>query len=514
MLRTLIAAAAMLAAVPAQAEDWWVASTDHFNIYSTGGEDSAKELAIDMERLDAALRFMRGVAMDNAPMTDAQKLSVFQFGDTRDIGRLVDSTSVAGFFISRAGGSVAFVPLREPRRRGSYGARKGGESIPPNEVLFHEYTHYFMYQHSPAAYPRWYSEGFAELFGTVDLIDDGFRIGRAPESRSSMLYWYSQPIEKMLDPIDYEDMTGLDAYQDYSYGWLLTSYLSIEPSRAGQLAQYLTAMNRGEEPIEAAKAAFGDLDQLEKELDSYRRGRARITEVKLANFEMPEATVRQLDAGAAAAMDIHMLSSVGVDEDEAASLVPKARSLVASYPQNMAVLRMAMEAEFDAENYDEATGLARRMLAIDADSADAHIYLARVAEERAEDDPAQYATMRSEYIAANRINPDDPRALSGYYHSFVLAGEAPPEDAIIALERAYSLAKFDDRIRQSLAWQLLTENRDKEAIAVLGPIVYNPHGGDTVERLSERVEEIEAGNKTKALEELHPGWEDPEEDED
>lgn len=513
MLRKLIVAAALVSAAPANAEDWWVASTDHFNIYSTGGADSAKELAIDMERLDSALRFMRGVAMDDEVMTDAQKLSVFQFGDLNEIGRLAGSRGIAGFFVSRAGGSVAFVPVRHPRRGGSLGTRDMSENIPLNEVLFHEYTHYFMFQHSPAAYPRWYSEGFAEMFGTLDLIDGGFRIGRAPQSRASMLYWFNQPIEKMLDPVDYEDMTGLDAIQDYSYGWLLASYLSIEPSRAGQLAQYLTAINRGEKPIEAARAAFGDLDKLEKELDSYRRGRARITEVKLANYEMPTATVRKLSEGAADAMDIRLQSSAGVDPEKAKSLVPAARALVAAHPQSVPALRTALEAEFDAKNLNEAVGIANRMLAIDPDSADAHIYLAMVAHERAEDDPAQYAEMRRHYIAANQINPSDPRALSGYYHSFVMAGETPPEDAIIALERAYDLARFDSRIRQSLAWQLLTENRDKEAIAVLGPLVYNPHGGKTVERLQKRVDEIGAGNKAQALAELHPNWEPPKDDE-
>ena len=71
----------------------------------------------------------------------------------------------------------------------------------PEKVLFHEYTHHFMFQHFEAAYPKWYSEGFAETIATIAMKPDGsFHIGDPPNYRSDLLFqsMLNVSVERML----------------------------------------------------------------------------------------------------------------------------------------------------------------------------------------------------------------------------------------------------------------------------------------------------------------------------
>ncbi len=54
----------------------------------------------------------------------SSKVTVYRFGETSDIGALIGPNSrVAGFFIPRAGNSVAFVPRRDDNE-GVLGTKK------------------------------------------------------------------------------------------------------------------------------------------------------------------------------------------------------------------------------------------------------------------------------------------------------------------------------------------------------------------------------------------------------
>lgn len=517
MIKYAIATAAcLIAATPAvAADDWFEATSDHFVVYSNGTQEDASKLATSLERLDNALRMIRGMSTVSKPVPDAVKLTVYQFGETSDIASLYGNASsgVAGFFIPRAGRSVALVPLRPDRDR-SIGTRTQARDIDPAKVLFHEYTHYFMFQNAAAAYPFWYTEGFAELFGTLELTDNGFNLGEPPEHRAETLKQLTINVRKLFDPPKEADV--LMVMKQYAYGWMAASYLSFEPTRKGQLADYLKRINAGEENLAAAEHAFGDLDKLQNDLDAYKRGRARAVSVTYANYTPPPVTVRAVSADESAQMRMHIRSSRGVTERTASGMVDPARALVAKYPTSVPVLLAATEAEFDAKNYDQSEQLAKRAVSADPKAVDAHLYLAQLALKRAKDDVAQFKAARAEYIAANNIDPNQPQALVGYYLTYLLAGESAPEDALIALDRAYDLAPFDSDIRTTLAHQLLMEKRDKEALILIGPIVNDPHSGKRAEKYRALVEKLKAGDRDPLIAQLAPkiDREDDEKDDD
>jgi hypothetical protein len=95
----------------------------------------------------------------------------------------------------------------------------------------------------------------------------------------------------------------------YGRGWLLTHYLTFEPKRAGQLGRYLGGLNQGKPGIEVARAAFGDLKQLGRELESYlKRSKISALNIKPAAIATPKVEMRALNAGEAAMMTVRVRS--------------------------------------------------------------------------------------------------------------------------------------------------------------------------------------------------------------
>ena len=518
MFKKILLAGAALAATPAMADDWWVAESDHFIVYSEGGKEMASEVANSLERLDQSMRLFRGLPLDEGEVEDSEKVTIYQTGTIRDIGRLVYSDGVAGFFIPRAGNSVAFVPAEEERRsRGSLGTRQDrGDDLSPGQVLFHEYAHYFSRQHAPAAYPFWYSEGFAELFATIDFRDDGFNLGEPPRYRDLIL---SQLSFNVKDILDLEVIDGrvdsLDVARQYAYGWMFTSYLTFEPSRKGQLEEYLRLVNDGTPNLEAAAQAFGDLKKLQRDLEKYHRGRVRAISVNFPPGSKPDIELRQLDEAEAAIMPVHVRSTAGIRERDADEVAAKARDVLAKHPNSPAVLAAALEAEFDAENYAAATSLANRLSAADPAAIEAPLYLARIALEEAKTDPAKIAEARAHLVAANAIDVHRPDILTEYFNTFVYANETIPEAAKVGLEQAFRIAPFDSGVRESLAYLLMMENRDAEAMIIMNPVINLPHAsGEKIEEVREMVKKFKAGDRQPLIDEIRPSLEEDEEEED
>lgn len=277
LLVKLVAAITLLITTPAVAADWYRAESEHFILYSESSERDAREFVQDLERLNEVLSIFTGVSQD-ADLPESSKLTVFRFGEQADMSALAAQrrdTGIGGFFIPRVTGSVAFVPQQQNRRRGLSRQQDVPDALQldPRGVLFHEYVHYFMYQHRDAPYPLWYSEGFAELFSNVEFNEDNFIIGKLPTARSGSLATVSIDLEKTFDPPPGRDRNYVD--RTYGHGWLIAHHLNLNPERRGQMGAYMQAIAAGKSRMEAAEEAFGDLDVLERELEEFRTGRAR-----------------------------------------------------------------------------------------------------------------------------------------------------------------------------------------------------------------------------------------------
>ncbi len=489
-LKMLLLAAAAIAG-PAQAE-WWEAKTDHFTIYSEGKSTDAKALATELERVDMAMRVLQNVSPDDKPSVP---VTVFRFGDTDDIGALISSRGVAGFYIPRSSGSVAFVPAERTRDLRSLGTRSDGPSdLESDNVLFHEYAHHFMLQYFPARYPAWYIEAFAEVYGTIEIQPDGvFRVGNPANHRAGQLFYdLPFPAKRLFVPA--EDLVPGDQRHFYSVGWLTLHYLTFDDTRKGQLKTYLDLVNSGKTSMEAAQTAFGDLDKLSREVKSYLRKRLQGIEVKPAFYEAPEVAVRQLDSGEDAIMRDMIRSKRGVRKREADSVVASARNVAAQYPNSIMVLQELVEAEFDAKNFDEADRAADRLIALDAENAEAMTYKGQIRMERAKENPAIYADARKYFRSAYLLEPSSAVALAQNYVAYRKGNETPPESAVIGLEEAYRLAPYDPEVRLLLVRQLVEEKRTDAALTVIAPLRQSAHSTDKRQKsVNEAAVAIEKG---------------------
>ena len=481
-MRVLVLLASTLffvVSVPASAE-WWEAETAHFIVKSRSSQEEAREYALEMEQFDAVLRTLQGMETGVEQASRANKPIIYRFGRPRDIARIANApgSGIAGFFIPRAGNSVAFAPTRNSRdtsAKTSWQIREDPRArLDPRSVLLHEYAHYFMLQHFPGAYPRWYVEGFAETLATMKVEEDGnFHIGDPPQYRAAQIFQLQDfPLDEMLD--DDHELTGLDALQHYATGWLLTHYMSFNPERLRQLRAYLVAIAAGEASLSAAKREFGDLGKLEQELESYKKG--PFPGLRIANPNLDETVrTRRLSDAEEAAIMYEIRLARGGDEDEGASIAARLTSIAEEFPDDPHVLTILARAQLAAKNYVEADTVATRALALNPAIAVAWLVRAQASLEQAKGNPQLAERSRDHAIMAANSDPYDPRPQIQYYFSYSKLGETPPETAVIALEQVFDAAGGDTGYRLLLARQLLFEDRLDSARAVLLPVAYAGH---------------------------------------
>lgn len=460
-------------AVPAHA-NWRMASSDHFVVYSESRSADVRDFAEMLERFHRAMELETEVTIP--PPSPSSRVTVFMVGTDRELKELYGNrnTSVAGFYIPRASGSVAFVPFI---KIGS------GEPDFSLRVLLHEYAHHFLISSSRHAMPRWLSEGSAEYFASALFHSDGsVDIGLPNNDRAWELANAGKvSLDQLLDRELYQQTRGSSYDAFYGRSWLLYHYLRFEEGRKGQLARYRAALNSGADAIEAAKGAFGDLDALERELRAYNK-RRRMAGMRFDKelFSIGPIEVTDLSEGHSEMMDVIMQSHRGVTTEEAAELARKARTIAARFPNDPAVQGALAEAEYDAEDDAAAIAAADRALAANGDTKKALIYkgLALFRQARdAEDHDAAYRDAMRPFQQLNAIENDHPMPLIYYFRSFTERGRAPSEAAEHALERAMQLAPFDHDLALQVATMHATKGNGELASYILAPIAANPHGG-------------------------------------
>jgi len=486
-MRYLLAAvAALLLSTPAQAE-WLEVSSAHFVVYVDDSERDARKFSEQLERFHAAMANLTG--FDGAPPSPSNRVTVFMVKNQRQIERMAGSRNIGGFYIPRAGSSVAFVPRVEVRT---------GQPDWSMIALLHEYAHHFLLSSSSFPSPRWFGEGGAEFFASAEFTaDGGVSVGMPAAHRAGELVLARNiPAENLVDSA-YRGRSNEDFNSFYGKSWLLYHYLVFTPERRGQMRAYLQGMADGKSSLEAARSAFGNLDQLERDLQKYMRQRTMLSMVfKPDQLEIAPIAIRRLSQGEVEIMPVRVISRRGVDREEALELLVDARAVAARYPGDAAVLAALAEAEYDAGNDAEAIAAADAALAIDPTQVNPYVQkgfaLFRGAAE-ADDQVAAYREAVKPFIALNGIENDHPLPLVYFYRSFVESGREPNETAVRGLERASELAPFDLPLRLNVAMMQVQQGRMAEARANFLPIAYNPHGGQMADSARTVVEQIDAG---------------------
>ena len=498
MIRKLLLSALLAALVcpgPAFAA-WQQASSTHFIVYADDKPERIRDFTERLEKFDKALRVMRGIG--DVQLADAQRVRVYMVANLSQIKRLAgkEMAGAAGWYSPRPGGPVAFVPRDAPS--GS------PYELSAQAILLHEYTHHFMYLNWPnAVFPPWFIEGFAEFHATATFEKDGaVLLGQAPGYRVWTMSDSSLLPASRLVQLDPGKLNNDQTDALYSRGWLLTHYLTFDPVRREQLNSYIAAINAGKNADDAAKV-FGDLNKLDHDITAYI-GRRKITVVRIGpeKLAVGAITIAPLSAGEAAIMPARLRSTRGVDSATAKEVVDLARTLAAPFPNDPGAQNELAEAEFDAGNYEAARAAADRAIAADAKSIHALIYrgmaesqILRLASDK---DAAHWRAARRWFIAANKLDPDNPEPLMLFYYSFLNAGITPTTNAEDGLLSAYRGAPFASDLRMTAAGIYLARKNSADARAALLPIAYGAHQGSMSKVALAALQAIESGDIDKA----------------
>ena len=496
-MRCWLIGLALLVVPGAVQAEWLEASSPHFVVYADDSERDIRRFSEQLERYHDAMEVVTGRELETP--SPSNRVTVFVVKNVREVQRLFGEggRNVGGFYMPRAGGSLAIVPQ----------VKVGGSQLDWSmSTLLHEYAHHFLVSNSSFPMPRWLGEGAAEFFSAARFPSEGGLALGLPSRDNYLQIMYTDEVkvEELLDPDVYEKRRrqGYDSF--YGKSWALYHYLTFEPERRGQLTSYLRLMASGKSSREAALEAFGAFADLDKDLEGYlRRPRVMTIVFQPDQLEAAPVAVRRLREAETAMMPVRIRSKRGVSREQALELLTDARAIAARYPADAAVQAALAEAEFDAGNDAEAIAAADAALALDPAQVNAYVQkgyaLFRQAAE-AEDTAAAYRRAIEPFLALNQRENDHPLPLAFYFRSFAERGVRPPEQAVRGLERAAALAPFDLGLRLNLASYQIQAGALSDARANLVPVAYNPHGGPMADGARQVIERIDAGGEPETSE--------------
>ena len=473
-IATALVAAISLMAVPAKAA-WHKAESENFVIYADDSPKDIRRFSENLERFHQAMARLSGGTI--AKPSPSNRVTIFVVGSAGKIRKLAGSSRVAGFYRPQAGGSKAFIQtIRNTNGRPDFSTI----------VMLHEYAHHFLISRSRFEMPRWVSEGGAEFFAAARFEKDGgVTLGNLAQHRAySVMQGDDITVRQLLDPELYRDRYGnRGSTSFYGRAWLLYHYLIFHPERNAQFVAYQQAIVDGVPSLEAGEQAFGDLNQLHREVNKYKQGRGfKILPFKPNELVIGNITLEALSEGEAKVMPLRIQSQRGVTRDQALKLLPDVQKVAERYPEDAGVLTALAEAEHDAGNDAAAIAAADRAIAIDPTRPNAYVQkglaLFRMARDGEDEDrKAAYDRAMKPFLALNQIENDHPLPLMYLYRSFSERGATPSDNARAALERAAQLAPFDKALWFNVGMMWLDEGKIALAKQAFQPIAYNPHGG-------------------------------------
>jgi tetratricopeptide (TPR) repeat protein len=255
---------------------WLEARSPHFVVVSNAGEEQARHVVLDFERVRTMLsRVLAGATVDVR-----QPVVVLAVDDERRLKEVLPQfwerrgqRPVAAYW---GGPHQHHIVLRvdaAPRER--------------YRRIVHEYMHLLMHANVPDL-PAWLDEGLSEFWGAAVVQDGGVEVGQPAQHHLKVLRgrrpWI--PLDELVamdGAPDARDRRRLTLF--YAQAWALAHYLILggSPSDIELVpSKYIEAL-RQHEKVQAARSAFGSLPDLERSLRAYVRDGS----FRAVRFEIP-----------------------------------------------------------------------------------------------------------------------------------------------------------------------------------------------------------------------------------
>ena len=257
-----ILAAACLCAGAVRAETWVEVRSPNFRVMSNGGEKKAREVAVHFEQIRTVYRSSLPFAAAHA----SPLITILAAKDEKSLSQLLpdywgkERSHPAGLFV-------------EGQQR--YYILMNGDVPGPNPylVIFHEYFHSLTLPYYPDM-PLWLAEGMADFYANTIIDSKDVSLGMPNQGQLELLQ------EQKILPLDvlfrvdqnspyYSEKNKTSIF--YAESWALTHYLLLADNQSHRkiLADFLSHLDHGEPMDQAELAAFGNIQQFQKQFNDY-----------------------------------------------------------------------------------------------------------------------------------------------------------------------------------------------------------------------------------------------------
>jgi len=452
----------LFAATPAAAE-WRRAESPNFIVYGESSESRLRQRILLLEEYHRLLRAITSIDAEPAP----NKLTVYLVRGHGDLRRVRDvPTGVAGFYTATPYGIAAFVD--------------DNVGMGANEVLFHEYTHHFMWQYAPSAYPAWYVEGFAEYLMTAQFRPREVHVGLHSASRAGAvvdLMWL--PMDRVLFGTQ-EGLSNEQRHRYYAQAWMIVHYFNSSSELKAKLRRFLAAVREGTEPRAAFERETGlTAAALTRALRTYV-GDGRIPYGRLTRPEVapPPVTVTVLPRSASDLLLYEAALRVGVRDEALADALARIRTLAARHGEDPYARRVLAHAE--VMGGDRAAGERLLDALLQTSPADAELLYLKgmrylLEAEQSENWEGNARNAARWLSRAHRADENHFQTLYRYAQSLRGREEFDSENTANILALSRQLAPQVVEISMNTATMLIRRRDYELAEAILRPLASNPH---------------------------------------
>jgi len=455
LLLPLLSAA--LAPAHDKPENWLQVRSQHFTVVTNANEKTGRRIADQFERMRSVFH----AAFPRLSIDTGSPIIVLAIKDEKDFRALEPQAYLAKGQLKLGG-----LFLRAPDRNYVL-MRVDAEGEHPYAVVYHEYTHFLL---SKAAewLPLWLNEGLAEFYENMDIHEKDVALGQAsPEN----LLWLRQnrllPLATLFavdsgSPYYHEENKGSIFYAE---SWALTHYLEIKDYRekTHRVTDYAELLVQKVDPVTAATRAFGDLKQLQSNLEGY------IRQASFSYFKMSTATDVDDTAFKEQALTETQADAVRADFLAYNGRVADARPLLDHVlhedPQNVSAHETMGFLEFRAGHLDEARKWYEQAVKLDSQSYLAHYYFAAMSM-NAGANRGDDAQVESSLRAAIKLNPSFAPAFDRLA-AFELKRHRDLDEAYMMALTAVQLDPGNVGYRVNAASVLMQMDRGTDAVTVL-----------------------------------------------
>ena len=366
----LLLFAAALAPARDKPENWLEVRSQHFTVVTNANEKSGRRIADQFERMRSVFHF----AFPQMSIDASSPIIVLAVKDEKDFRVLEPQIYLAKGQL-RLGGLF----LRAPDKNYVL-MRVDAEGEHPYAVVYHEYTHLLL---SKAAewLPLWLNEGLAEFYENTDIREKDVALGQTSPGNLQLLRQNRLlPLPTLFtvdasSPYYHEENKGSIFYAE---SWVLTHYLEMKDyqEKTQHLTDYSELLAQKVDPVTAASRAFGDLKQLQSNLEAYiRQGSFRYfkgktsTDVDDTAFKAQALTSAQIDA---------VRADFLAYEERSADARPLLDHVLQEDPQNVSAHETMGFLAFRAGHMDEARKWYEQAVKLDSRSYIAHYYFAAI----------------------------------------------------------------------------------------------------------------------------------------